>query len=57
VPALIRVLPFGTALIAAVLPLAAGLYLLTTTTWSAAERAVFRRAVRPAPPREPPAGR
>jgi YidC/Oxa1 family membrane protein insertase len=29
-------------IIAAFVPLAAGLYLLTTTTWTAAERAVWR---------------
>jgi YidC/Oxa1 family membrane protein insertase len=40
---LLRLLPFATAVIAAVVPLAAGLYLLTTTAWAAAERAVFRR--------------
>jgi YidC/Oxa1 family membrane protein insertase len=38
-----RLLPFGTVIIAAVVPLAAGLYLLTTAAWTAAERAVFRR--------------
>ncbi|WP_405814556.1 MULTISPECIES: YidC/Oxa1 family membrane protein insertase [unclassified Streptomyces] len=32
-------LPFGTLITAAVVPLAAGLYLLTTTAWSVAERA------------------
>ncbi|MFF5208562.1 YidC/Oxa1 family membrane protein insertase [Streptosporangium sp. NPDC000396] len=36
-------LPFGTLLVAAVLPLAAGLYLLVTTAWTAAERAVLYR--------------
>ena len=41
--ALIRVLPYATVAVAAVLPLAAGLYLLTTTAWSAAERAVLGR--------------
>lgn len=40
---LLRALPFATVIIAAVVPLAAGLYLLTTTAWAAAERAVFRR--------------
>ena len=38
-----RVLPFITVIIAAFVPLAAGLYLLTTTTWTAAERAVWQR--------------
>jgi YidC/Oxa1 family membrane protein insertase len=41
--ALIRVLPYATVAVAAILPLAAGLYLLTTTAWSAAERAVLGR--------------
>lgn len=41
--ALLRVLPFATAAVAAIVPLAAGLYLLTTTAWAAAERAVFHR--------------
>ena len=36
-----RVLPFGTIAAAAYLPLAAGLYLLTTTAWSAAERGLL----------------
>ncbi len=36
-----RLLPFGTIAMAAYLPLAAGLYLLTTTAWSAAERALL----------------
>jgi YidC/Oxa1 family membrane protein insertase len=40
---LLRILPYATAVIVAVVPLAAGLYLLTTTAWAAAERAVFRR--------------
>ena len=39
----LRLLPFGTLLAAAVLPLAAGLYLLTSTTWTVAERAALRR--------------
>ncbi|MFL6076842.1 MAG: YidC/Oxa1 family membrane protein insertase [Mycobacteriales bacterium] len=42
---LARVLPFGTVAAAAVLPLATGLYLLTTTTWTLAERAVLYRLV------------
>ncbi|MBB2908789.1 YidC/Oxa1 family membrane protein insertase [Streptosporangium becharense] len=45
-PALRRVLPllpYGTVLAAAVLPLAAGIYLLVTTAWTAAERAVLHR--------------
>lgn len=40
---LLKVLPFGTILVAAYLPLAAGLYLLTTTTWTIAERALLYR--------------
>ena len=39
----VRWLPFGTVLVAAVVPLAAGVYLLTTTAWTAAERPVLRR--------------
>ncbi|MFF1559305.1 YidC/Oxa1 family membrane protein insertase [Streptomyces sp. NPDC058279] len=42
-------LSFGTLITAAVVPLAAGLYLLTTTAWSVAERAWLQR--RPAPER------
>lgn len=42
--ALIRLLPFGTVATAAVLPLAAGLYLLTTTTWTVLERALLYRS-------------
>jgi YidC/Oxa1 family membrane protein insertase len=41
--ALLRVLPFATVVVAAIVPLAGGLYLLTTTAWAAAERAVFHR--------------
>ncbi len=37
-----RALPYITVVIAAFVPLAAGLYLLTTTTWTGAERAVWR---------------
>ena len=44
---LLRVLPYGTILIAAFLPLAAGIYLLTTNTWTAAERAWLRRPQAP----------
>ncbi|WP_371781834.1 YidC/Oxa1 family membrane protein insertase [Streptosporangium subroseum] len=36
-------LPFGTVLAAAVLPLAAGIYLLVTTSWAAGERAFLHR--------------
>jgi YidC/Oxa1 family membrane protein insertase len=41
--AVLRVMPFATVVVAAMVPLAAGLYLLTTTAWAAAERAVFHR--------------
>jgi YidC/Oxa1 family membrane protein insertase len=45
-----RVLPYVTVVIAAFVPLAAGLYLLTTTAWTAAERAVWRhRSARTGP--------
>ena len=37
-----RVLPYLTVIVAAFVPLAAGLYLLTTTSWTAAERAIWR---------------
>jgi YidC/Oxa1 family membrane protein insertase len=40
---LMRVLPFTTVLVAAYVPLAAGLYLLTTTAWTAGERAILWR--------------
>lgn len=43
----LRLLPFGTAAMAAVLPLAAGIYLLTTTTWTLLERAFLHRATEP----------
>ncbi len=43
VAALGRLLPFGTVVMAAVVPLAAGLYLLTTTAWTLAERAAIKR--------------
>jgi YidC/Oxa1 family membrane protein insertase len=35
----------ATVAIAAVMPLAAGLYLLTTTTWAAAERTIIARRI------------
>ncbi|MFC9973010.1 YidC/Oxa1 family membrane protein insertase [Spirillospora sp. NPDC127200] len=40
-----RVLPFGTVVFAAFVPLAAGVYLLTTTAWTAVERAVLHRRI------------
>ncbi|GAA3887708.1 membrane protein insertase YidC [Saccharothrix violaceirubra] len=46
----LRLLPFGTVVMAAFLPLAAGIYLLTTTTWTVTERAWLYRAI-PTPPR------
>ncbi|SMD17941.1 YidC/Oxa1 family membrane protein insertase [Kibdelosporangium aridum] len=42
-PKFLRLLPFGTSFAVAVIPLAAGLYLLTTTTWTVLERAYLRR--------------
>ncbi|MFI9104475.1 YidC/Oxa1 family membrane protein insertase [Streptomyces fildesensis] len=41
---ILPLLSFGTLLTAAFVPLAAGLYLATTTAWSAAERAWLQRA-------------
>ncbi|NDU74034.1 membrane protein insertase YidC [Actinomadura sp. DSM 109109] len=38
-----RLLPFGTVAVAAFVPLAAGLYMLTSGAWTAAERAVLHR--------------
>jgi YidC/Oxa1 family membrane protein insertase len=38
-----RILPFGTLATAAFVPLAAGLYLLTTTTWALLERTLLQR--------------
>lgn len=50
--ALGRVAPFGTMVVAAFVPLAAGLYLLTTTAWTLAERWLLRRlGARPGAPR------
>jgi YidC/Oxa1 family membrane protein insertase len=46
--ALLRLLPYTTVLIAVFVPLAAGLYLLTSTAWAAAERALLRRRITPA---------
>ncbi|MFI5487369.1 YidC/Oxa1 family membrane protein insertase [Micromonospora echinaurantiaca] len=45
---LLPLLPYGTVLVALVLPLAAVIYLATTTAWSALEQAVLRRP-RPVP--------
>ena len=41
--AVLPFLSFGTVLFAALVPLAAGLYLLTTTTWTLVERALLAR--------------
>ena len=54
--ALIRVLPYLTVVIAAFVPLAAGIYLLTSTGWALAERSFFWRTGRisgaaPTPPK------
>ena len=43
--ALARVLPYFTVVVAAFVPLAAGVYLLTTTVWTLAERALVQRAL------------
>jgi YidC/Oxa1 family membrane protein insertase len=53
--ALVRVLPYLTVVIAAFVPLAAGIYLLTSTGWALAERSFFWRTGRisgaaPTPP-------
>jgi YidC/Oxa1 family membrane protein insertase len=42
-----RILPYTTVVIAAFVPLAAGIYLLTTTVWTAGERALLRRWINP----------
>jgi YidC/Oxa1 family membrane protein insertase len=42
--ALVKLLPFATVAIAAFVPLAAGLYLATSTAWTLAERAVLGRS-------------
>jgi YidC/Oxa1 family membrane protein insertase len=46
--ALTAILPYTTLVIAAFVPLAAGLYLLTSAAWTLAERAVLRRRIAPA---------
>jgi YidC/Oxa1 family membrane protein insertase len=54
---LTRALPYATVAFAAFVPLAAGLYLLTTTTWTAAERFVIQRKLLSAgQPRQPGPG-
>ena len=47
-------LPYLTAAFAAFLPLAAGLYLLTTTAWTLLERSLLRRILPPVPPAQAP---
>lgn len=42
-PRWMRLLPFGTVVFAVVSPIALSIYLLSTTTWSLAERLVFTR--------------
>jgi len=42
--AMLKVLPFATVAIAAFVPLAAGLYLATSTAWTLAERALLARS-------------
>jgi YidC/Oxa1 family membrane protein insertase len=51
-PPLLRILPYFTLVVAATAPLAAGLYLVTTTAWTAAENAALRP--RPACALSPP---
>jgi YidC/Oxa1 family membrane protein insertase len=46
-----KVVPFGSLLMAAIVPLAAGLYLVTTAAWTLAERAAINRWSRFAQPR------
>lgn len=46
-------MPFLTVVFAAVVPLAAALYLAVTTTWTFVERIVLRRMLGPAPERRP----
>jgi len=42
-----RLLPYTTLIIAAFVPLAAGLYLLTSTAWTVAERTLLRHRIAP----------
>jgi YidC/Oxa1 family membrane protein insertase len=45
-----RVLPYTTVAVAAVVPLAAGIYLLTSSAWAVAERRILgRKAAQPGP--------
>jgi YidC/Oxa1 family membrane protein insertase len=52
---LTNVLPLATVAFAAFLPLAGGLYLLTTTSWTLLERRLLARRIRQAPPASAPA--
>ena len=44
---LMKLLPYGTALFAAILPIAGAIYVLTTTTWTTTERIALRRTPTP----------
>jgi YidC/Oxa1 family membrane protein insertase len=48
-----RVTPYATLAVAALVPLAAGIYLLTTTAWTVTERAVLRHRILPSAGAEP----
>ena len=52
---LTNALPLVTVVFAAFLPLAGGLYLLATTTWTLLERRLLARRVQQAPPPPAPA--
>lgn len=54
---LTNVLPLVTVVFAAFLPLAGGLYLLTTTAWTLLERRTLARHVQQAPPPAVPAAK
>jgi YidC/Oxa1 family membrane protein insertase len=51
---LTRVLPYTTVAVAAVVPLAAGIYLLTSSAWAAGERRLLRRKAAGQGPAGPP---
>jgi YidC/Oxa1 family membrane protein insertase len=44
-PAFLKFLPYGTVAAATVVPLAAGLYLFTSTAWTVAERTLLHRSI------------
>lgn len=46
--AMVRILPFVTVVFAALAPLAAALYLLTSASWTVVERSILRRRLAPA---------